>query len=224
VTSHLDVVFLDVGGPIYGDRPYYEGLFAAIRERKPDASEADFWGEFEACRRDQRGPFTKRLTLRFLPEEDHQAVVDRGRELWQYPPESLQPDVREALPLLAERYRLGILANQERWIRDTMQRDGIDGHFDVWAISAEVGAEKPDPAIFEHAVREAGAEPGRCAMVGDRLDNDIRSAKGQGLRTVWMLRGEAPPEPSPEQLRVPDAAVRSLAELPDALERLAAPG
>jgi putative hydrolase of the HAD superfamily len=222
VTSHLDVVFLDVGGPIYGDRPYYEGLFAAIRERRPDASEATFWREFAACRRDQKGPFTKRLTLRFLPEEDYEAVVDRGRELWRYPPESLQPDVRDALPVLAERYRLGVLANQERWIRDTMRRDGIDGYFDVWAVSAEVGSEKPDRAIFEHALGAAGAEPGRCAMVGDRLDNDIEAAKRQGLRTVWMLRGEAPPEPSRAQLRVPDAAVSSLAELPEALERIEA--
>ena len=218
--THLDVLFLDVGGPIYGDRPYYEGLFAAIRERRPDASEEEFWAEFQACRRDQRGPFTKRLTLRFLPEDEYEDVVDRGRELWRYPPESLQPDVVEMLPVLAAEYRLGILANQERWIRDTMRRDGIDRYFDVWAVSAEVGMDKPDPGIFEYALREAGATPDRCAMVGDRLDNDIESAKAQGLRTVWLLRGEAPDEPSEEQLRIPDAAVRTLRDLPDALRRL----
>ncbi len=216
------MVFLDVGGPIYGDRPYYEGLFAAIRERRPDASEEEYWSEFQACRRDQRGPFTRRLTLHFLPEEEYEGVVARGRELWRYPPESLQPDVKEALPVLAADYRLGVLANQELWIRDTMRRDGIDGYFDVWAVSAEVGAEKPDPAIFEHALREARVEPERAVMVGDRLDNDMASAKRVGLHTVWLLRGEAPDEPTKEQLAVPDAAVRTLRELPDALGDLAA--
>ena len=37
-------------------------------------------------------------------------------------------------------------------------------------------------------------------MVGDRLDNDIAAAKQHGLRTVWLLRGEAPDEPTDEQL------------------------
>ena len=211
------MVFLDVGGPIYGDRPYYEGLLAAIRERRPDASADEFWAEFEACRRDQKGPFTRRLTSMFLGEEDLEDVIARGRELWHYPPESLQPDVRESLPVLAERYRLGVLANQETWIRETMRRDGIEGYFDVWAVSAEVGAEKPDPAIFRYALQAAGIAPNQAVMVGDRLDNDIRAARDHGMRTVWVLRGEAPPEPTEEQLAVPDASVSSLAELADAL-------
>lgn len=217
MTSHLDVVFLDVGGPLYGDRPYYEGLLAAIREIRPDADQAAFWAEFEAARADQRGPFTRRLSLLFVGEDDYPKVVERGRELWAYPPDSLQPDVRPALEALAVEYRLGVLANQEPWIRDTMRRDGIDGFFDVWAVSGELGVEKPDPGIFEHALAQAGVPAARCAMVGDRLDNDILAAKRHGMRGVWMLRGEAPPQPTEEQLSRVDASVRTLEELPAAL-------
>jgi putative hydrolase of the HAD superfamily len=125
-----------------------------------------------------------------------------------------------ALEALRSRYRLGVLANQERWIRDVMARDGIDRFFDVWAVSAEVGADKPDPALFRHALTKAGAAPERCAMVGDRLDNDILPARELGMRTVWLLRGEAPDDPTPEQLAGPDASVRSLGELPEALDQL----
>jgi HAD superfamily hydrolase (TIGR01662 family) len=220
VSSHLEVVFLDVGGPLYGDRPYYEALLAAIRELRPDADDGAFWAEFEACRADQRGPFTKRLSLLFVDENDHPKVVERARELWTYPPGSLQPDVHPALEALAAEYRLGVLANQEPWIRDTMARDGIDRFFDVWAVSGELGVEKPDPGIFEHALREAGAPAGRCAMVGDRLDNDVLAAKRHGMRGVWMLRGEAPPTPTEEQLARVDASVHTLDELPAALGRL----
>lgn len=220
MASRLEVVFLDVGGPLYGDKPYYQGLLQAIKERRPDADEAAFWEEFEACRRDQRGPFTRRLTLLFLSEDDYPSVVARGRELWRYPPEALQPDVIPALRKLDESYRLGVLANQERWIRRTMARDGIDGFFDVWAVSAEVGAEKPEPRLFEYALNQADVPAERCAMVGDRLDNDIIPAKRHGLWGVWMLRGEAPDQPSDEQLAQADAAVHTLTELPGALERL----
>jgi HAD superfamily hydrolase (TIGR01549 family) len=220
MTSHLDVVFLDVGGPIYGDRPYYEALWRAISEARPEASEAEFWREFDRCRREQRGPFTRRLVLKFLPPEDLERVIDRGHELWTYPPDSLQPDVRPTLEVLRESYRVGLLANQQRWIRDTLTRDGLTAFIDVWVISAEIGVEKPDSGIFEAAVRAAGVPAGRCAMVGDRLDNDIVPAAGVGMRTVWLLRGEAPDMPTPGQLARADSAIRSLAELPEALRRL----
>jgi putative hydrolase of the HAD superfamily len=220
VTSHLDVVFLDVGGPIYGDRPYYEALWKAIAEARPEASESEFWEEFDACRRDQKGPFTRRLVLKFLPPGDLHRVIDRGRELWEYPPDSLRPDVRPALEALQENYRIGVLANQERWIRQTMSRDDLDRFFDIWIISAEVGVEKPDPRIFEVAVEAADVAPSRCAMVGDRLDNDVVPAKALGMRGVWLLRGEAPDDPTPDQIARVDAAVRSLAELPRALGQL----
>jgi HAD superfamily hydrolase (TIGR01549 family) len=220
VSSHLDVVFLDVGGPMYGDRPYYRALLRAIHEVAPEADENAFWAEFEAARKDQRGPFTKRLTGLFVEEGRHAALIARGRELWHYAPEDLHPDVRPVLESLKGSYRLGVLANQQRWIRDVLARDGIDGFFDIWAVSDEVGAEKPDPAIFERALAEAGVPGERCAMVGDRLDNDIVAAKRHGMRGVWLLRGEAPDEPTPAQLARADAAIRSLTELPSALDRL----
>jgi HAD superfamily hydrolase (TIGR01549 family) len=220
VASHLDVVFFDVGGPIYGDRPYYEALLAAIKEVRPDADEGAFWTEFQAARRDQRGPFTHRLCLLFVGEDQVDSVVDRGRDLWHYRPEDLQPDVRPALEALSGRYRLGVLANQQRWVRDVLARDGLARFFEVWAVSAEVGSEKPDPAIFEHALAEAGSPAERYAMVGDRLDNDIVAARRHGLKGIWLLRGEAPDEPTPQQLAQADASVRSLQELPAALEAL----
>jgi HAD superfamily hydrolase (TIGR01549 family) len=220
VVSRLNVVFLDVGGPLYGDRPYYEALLRAIQESQPDADESAFWAEFQAARRDQRGPFTRRLVGLFADESEHERLIVRARELWHYEPEDLQPDVPSALEALKGSYRLGILANQQRWIRDVMARDGIDGFFDIWAVSDEVGAEKPDSAIFEYALREAGVPAGRCAMVGDRLDNDVAPARAHGMRGIWMLRGEAPDDPSAEQLARADAAVRSLQDVPATLELL----
>jgi HAD superfamily hydrolase (TIGR01549 family) len=213
----IEMLFLDVGGPIYGDRPYYEALLAAIVEVVPDASPEEFWAEYDLLRREQRGPFTGRLLDRVAPRASSDDVLARARELWTYPPEALQPDAREAVPALASRYRLGVLANQQAWVRDVLARDGLAHHFEVWCISAELGVEKPDPAIFRAAIDAAGVSPERCAMVGDRLDNDVLPARRAGMMGVWMLRGEAPDEPSEEQLTQADAAVRTLHDIPDAL-------
>jgi HAD superfamily hydrolase (TIGR01549 family) len=220
VSTGLDVVFLDVGGPLYHDEPYYRALFAAIREARPDADEQAFWEEYEACRRDQRGPFTERLVTRFLPRERYDAVVRRGRDLWEYPREALQPDVRAVLPELASRYRLGVLANQQAWIRKAMARDGIDRYFELWTVSEEVGVEKPDPGMFHHALAGAGVPAERCVMVGDRLDNDVEPARRLGMVGIWLLRGEAPDRPTPDQLSRADAAVRTLTDLPETLGAL----
>jgi FMN phosphatase YigB (HAD superfamily) len=57
----------------------------------------------------------------------------------------------------------------------------------------------------------------RAVMVGDRLDYDVRPARRAGMRTVWLLRGEAPTEPTTAQLAEADAAIRSLDELPATL-------
>lgn len=211
------MLFLDVGGPIYGDRPYYRALLDAILEVEPEASPEEFWAEYARLRREQRGPFTGRLLDRVSPGASSDDVLARARELWTYPPEALQPDAREAVPALASRYRLGVLANQQAWVRDVLARDGLADLFEVWCVSAELGVEKPDPAIFRVAIDAAGVSPERSAMVGDRLDNDVIPARRAGMVGVWMLRGEAPDDPTDEQLAQADAAVRTLHELPDAL-------
>jgi FMN phosphatase YigB (HAD superfamily) len=96
--------------------------------------------------------------------------------------------------------------------------------FDVIALSEEVGVAKPDPGIFEYALGEAGVPAARAVHVGNRLDTDVRAARRVGLRAVWVLRGEAPPRPTPEQLAEADVAIASLAELPAAVAGLAGEG
>jgi FMN phosphatase YigB (HAD superfamily) len=40
------------------------------------------------------------------------------------------------------------------------------------------------------------------------------------MRTVWILRGEAPDDPTPAQLRVPDAVIEELQQLRGVLDEL----
>ncbi|RDI75817.1 HAD-SF-IA-v1: HAD hydrolase, family IA, variant 1 [Gaiella occulta] len=221
MSRRREIVFLDVGGPIYDDVWYARALLGALRELGAEVTEEDFWREYDGCRRAQAG-IRRALAARFLGAgADVVELSARARRRWRYPPEALYADVRPALERLASRYRLGVLANQPDTTRSALERDGIALLFDVWVISDEIGREKPDPRIFAHALSVAGCEAGEATYVGNRLDIDIRPAKSAGLRSVWILRGEAPPEPTAEQLAEPDAVIRSLAELPDALERLA---
>ncbi|MGY1707807.1 HAD family hydrolase [Geodermatophilus sp. SYSU D00697] len=88
---------------------------------------------------------------------------------------------------------------------------------DVWGVSATVGSEEPSPELFAWWPERAGCAPEEGVHVGNRLDNDVRPAAALGLDTVWVLRGEAPDEPTPEQLAEADLAVADvtgLAEVP----------
>lgn len=48
---------------------------------------------------------------------------------------------------------------------------------------------KPNPAIFEQALKLLDGTPGNTVMVGDRLGTDISGGHASGLRTILLLSG-----------------------------------
>ena len=219
----IDVVFLDIGGVLYDDRVYAEAWRRALREAGATFTDEAYETEYRACRAAQSMSFRSRLSERFLgPGADLRDLEMSAARYWTYPPGALHADVRACLDALrVTGYRLGVIANQPSQVRSAMQRDGLVPYFEVWGVSDDLGLSKPDPALFVHALRIADVEPGRAVMVGDRLDYDVRPARSAGMRTIWVLRGEAPEEPTVEQLAEPDAAVHDLTNLPATIGRLA---
>jgi putative hydrolase of the HAD superfamily len=226
VPGAIDFVFLDIGGVLYDDRVYAEAWRKALRAAGGTFTDQEFDDEYAACRAAQDRSFRRRLADRFLgPDADLPGLEALAAKHWDYPPSALHDDVLACLEALrGAGYRLGVIANQPSQVRGAMARDGLVPYFEVWGVSDDLGLHKPDPALFVHALATAGVAPARSVMVGDRLDYDVLPALQAGMRTVWVLRGEAPDEPTPEQLAVPDAAIHDLAGLPPAIDALAATG
>jgi len=63
-------------------------------------------------------------------------------------------------------------------------------------LSFDQGLQKPDPALFEHALAELGTQAHETLMVGDRAGPD-GSAVEQGITTLLL-----PPLERPEQRRL----------------------
>jgi len=66
---------------------------------------------------------------------------------------------------------------------------GVYQLFDVYAISDQVGVQKPDPLIFRHALDQLAipeADYGRVIMVGNHLGRDVKGANNLGLISVWL--------------------------------------
>lgn len=125
-------------------------------------------------------------------------------------------DAIDTLRAAAGRYRLGLITNgPSREQRLKIEICDLEDHFEVIAVSAEVGALKPDAAIFQHALDGMAVSPGRAVHVGDSAHHDVRGARGAGLGAVWVDRGRGAPRDEHEE---PHAAVRSLGELRALLE------
>ena len=64
--------------------------------------------------------------------------------------------------------------------------------------SAAVGAAKPAPEIFAHALALAGVGASGAVHVGDTLSEDVAGARACGIEPVLVRRGgEAPPGADP---------------------------
>ena len=217
----IEMVFFDIGGVMYSDTIYTEALRRALRDLGAEFSDADFDREYAAARAGQSGSFRRRMAMRFLgPDSDVDALRDAAMRYWAYPPDALEADVKPCLEALAGRYRLGIIANQPSQVREAMARDGIEDFFEIWGVSADIGLEKPDPRLYAHVLYTAGVSPVHTVMLGDRLDYDVIPAKTAGMRAVWVLRGEAPSEPTALQLAEADASVTTLRDIPAVLAAL----
>lgn len=69
---------------------------------------------------------------------------------------------------------------------------GLGDHVEATTTSAVVGAEEPHPAIFAHALRLAGVDPGdEVWMVGDNPRADVQGATAVGLRAVLVADAPA---------------------------------
>ena len=65
---------------------------------------------------------------------------------------------------------------------------GWTGFFDSVVVSAILGVEKPEGAIFEEALRVGGAARDRVVHVGNDPVTDVRGASEAGLDTVFVDR------------------------------------
>ena len=100
----------------------------------------------------------------------------------------LYPGVRAVLEELQPHYRLGIISNFDGRLRAILQHLGIAAHFQPIVISSEVGADKPDRWIFQHALEMAGVLPGAALHVGDDPVRDWHAAESAGLRCFRLAR------------------------------------
>ena len=125
---------------------------------------------------------------------------------------------RPVLEGLGQRYRLGVVSNFYGNLEGACQSSGLAPLFAVMTDSQQVGAEKPDPAIFRAALDALDATPATTLFVGDSLRRDCEGARRAGIGFVWI----APEEVQADAARTaaPGSVPAAVTRLPDLLKVL----
>ena len=111
----------------------------------------------------------------------------------------LYPDVLEVLETLAPRFELAVVSNFDGRLRFILEHLALSKYFRRVFLSSELGADKPDPLIFQRALALSGFAPNEVMHVGDDPQRDWVGAKSAGLQVF--------------QLQRPQASLRDLAKL-----------
>lgn len=102
---------------------------------------------------------------------------------------TLAPDALAALDALDRAgVGLAVVSNWDCSLPDVLAELGVADRFAIVCASAAVGAAKPDPAIFLHALGHLGVAPARALHCGDSPDADCAGARRAGLRAVLIDR------------------------------------
>jgi len=102
----------------------------------------------------------------------------------------LFPEVEEVLAALAADFELGVITNFDGRFRTIADQLDIARHFRHVVISSEVGADKPEPRIFERALEMAGVAAAEALHAGDDPIADWQGAERAGLRVFKLKRPE----------------------------------
>ncbi len=95
------------------------------------------------------------------------------------------PGVTRALRRLrALGLELAVVANWEISVHERLKELGLAPFFTTIVSSAEVGALKPDPALFQTALERLGVPAERALHVGDD-PVDEQGARAAGMRFAW---------------------------------------
>jgi len=133
------------------------------------------------------------------------------RNLWGF----TFPWVVETLwQLKSEGYRMSIISNSDGRLEQELHDMGMKSYFERVYDSEVVGVRKPEPGIYELALKDLGLRPEEALFVGDMFHIDIWGANRVGIPGLHL-------DPLGLYEEWPGARIQDLRQLPDWLKKYA---
>lgn len=125
------------------------------------------------------------LGIRLDLQESYRIFTDtreRMRMEWR-----LIPGASEMLKSIKKQgVGVGLISNWDHTCRRVLSDNGIDTLLDAAVISSEVGVWKPDPGIFQLALKAADIRAEEALYVGDNYYDDVIGAGKVGIKCLLL--------------------------------------
>ena len=106
---------------------------------------------------------------------------------------SLLEGAEELVRYLAAKYPLTVVTNGFVEVQyEKFDKSGLRDCFAHIVLSEEVGCQKPNPRIFEEALRMNGLQAEDVVMIGDSWNSDIQGAINAGIDQIWIRKSQDP--------------------------------
>ncbi len=103
------------------------------------------------------------------------------------------PGAHDAISRLSRRYRVAAVSDAQWVFTDTeMEMLGFTRFFKTRVLSSRLGYKKPDPRLFEMALKSLQVRPEDAVYVGDNPEKDLRGARAAGMKCVLFRGGNEP--------------------------------
>ena len=104
---------------------------------------------------------------------------------------SLLEGAEELVRYLAAKYSLTVVTNGFVEVQyEKFDKSGLRDCFSHIVLSEEVGCQKPNPRIFEEALRMNGLQAEEVVMIGDSWSSDIQGAINAGIDQIWIRKNK----------------------------------
>jgi len=170
---------------------HYESLNAALSLFGAEISRYDHLVNFDGL------PTKKKLEMLSLeggfPRKLHDFVNDLKQ---QYTMEIVYAKCKPVFQhqfalsrLKAEGYKLALASNSVRkTVEIMMEKSGLQPYLDFFLSNQDVAKGKPDPEMYDTAIKRLGVKPGECLIVEDN-EHGVKAAKASGAH---VLKVEGP--------------------------------
>lgn len=203
----IKALLLDLDGTLLDDRSAMAAATAALYEAyHPELVDRSL-GEFAARWRELSGRHWQRYVAGELdfPGQQRERVREAlGRPLSDAEADAVfashltayenawrcYDDVPDFLRQTQALPKIALTNGQRKQQRHKMERTGLLRAIPDLVTPEDAGAWKPEPGIFQYALRQLGVAPEEAMMIGDDHARDILPAEALGLKSFWVRRGE----------------------------------
>ena len=127
---------------------------------------------------------------------------------------SLLPGAEELVRYLAAKYPITIVTNGFIEVQyEKFDKSGFRDCLSYVVLSEEVGCQKPNPRIFEEALRKNGLSADEVVMIGDSWGSDIQGAINAGIDQIWVRWNKSAEENAEERSQKATYEVNNLEEV-----------